>query len=169
MNLRLSKTGLGMCMRYLDRFLWLDMYAHGLPKTAKNSLFWPFGWKHCGTSQSVKIDLSVVDTFWDRFWKVQSPYFPFLNFFQKFGTFCNPNGIPQVCQKNATFLPPYRFGYKKVSKFINLLMQIKYLESMNPGLSKTGLGMSLRLFVMILWSFEVLSSWVEKEWEGHNI
>ena len=46
---------------------------------------------------------------------------------------------------------------------MNLLMQIKYFESIDPGLSKTGLGMSLRLFVMILWSFEVLSSWVEKE------
>ena len=106
---------------------------------------------------SIKNELHIVKTFWDHFWKVQGLLFPILNFFEEFGTFCNLNGIPQFSQKNATFLPSYRFGYKKASKFIILLMQIWYSESMDHKLSKTGLRMFLRPLVMFLWSFEVLA------------
>ena len=52
--------------------------------------FWSLIWKF---QNGLKIDLDVVETFWDQIWKAEISYFPFLRKFLKFGSFCNPNGI----------------------------------------------------------------------------
>ena len=126
-------------------------------------LFW--GNQH-GTNWILKIDLEVAETFWDRFWKAQTPYFPSPNFNFEFGPFRNQNGKPQFQHQKRTFFAIYRFGSKKASKIRDFLEKILFSENMDQGLSKSGLRMCLRPLVMILWSFEGWSKWVKNRGWG---
>jgi len=65
--------------------------------------------------------------------------------------------------KNQFSVAVYRFGCKKASKFVILLMQISKSKSMDLELSKTVLGMFLRPLVTILCLIEVLEIGPKKE------
>ena len=132
----------------------------------KNRDFGLFCEKEWGTNGILKIDLEVAETFWDRFWKAQTPYFPSPNFNFEFGPFRNQNGKSQFQHQKPTFFAIYRFGSKKASKIRDFLEKILFSENMDQGLSKSGLRICLRPLVMILWSYEGWSKWVKNRGGG---
>ena len=134
----------------------LSSFSSNLQLLPKNAIFCQISALACSTSAFIKIDPGVVHTFRDRFWKAKTSYFPILRKFWKFGSFCNPNGIHQIwSQKREDFtaIPFWLQKGMKIEKFVDAII---FLESMDPQLSKTGLGICLRPLVMILWPFEVL-------------
>ena len=88
----------------------------------KNRNFGLFWGNQQGTNWILKIDLEVAETFWDRFWKAQTPYFPSPNFNFEFGPFRNQNGKSQFQHQKPTFFAIYRFGSKKASKIRDFLL-----------------------------------------------
>ena len=91
----------------------------------QNAIFWPNLPKMLDIPMVIKIDPEVVNIFRDRFWKAETPYFPFLFFFffANLGIFATRTVYIKFGCPNATFLVLYRFGYKKASKSRNLSMQ----------------------------------------------
>ena len=75
MGPKLSKNDFGMFIRCLDRFLWLDEASFGFSNFGQKWHFLHFFPNHGETSGSIKIDLGVVKTFPERFWKTQNLYF----------------------------------------------------------------------------------------------
>ena len=96
MHPKLSKTDPGMSLRCLNVFLCSFEFTFKTINCAILSKKWHFWVLTTRAAWIIKIDSKVVRTFWDRFWKVQTAYFTFLNIFQFFMHFCNPNGILQV-------------------------------------------------------------------------
>ena len=136
--------------------IWWMLVIFG--KNRDFGLFWGNAY---WTNGVLKIDLEVAETFWDRFWKAQTPYFRSPNFNFEFGPFRNQNGKPQFQHQKPTFFAIYRFGSKKASKIRDFVEKILFSENMDQGLSKSGLRMCLRPLVMILWYFEGWSKWVK--------
>ena len=75
MSPKLSKNDLGMFIRCLDRFLWLEEASFVFSNFGQKLHFLPFFPNHGETSGVIKIDLGVVKTFRERFWKAQNVYF----------------------------------------------------------------------------------------------
>ena len=111
----------------------------------------------------LKIDLEVVETFWDRFWKAQMPLCRSPTFIFEFRSFRNLNGILKSHPKFSWIFNVYRSGSKYVSKTKNLLMQLILFESMDCQLSKTVPIIAPRLLDQILWQIEVQSKRPKKE------
>ena len=63
---KLSKTGLGMCIRRLDQFLWPFEFSSKTQKShflAKNGVFGTFWVLTTWTTGTLKFDPDVVETF----------------------------------------------------------------------------------------------------------
>ena len=116
MGSKLSKTVLGMSVGGLERILRHSPCWSEIVKNHKKSWFFAFFAKPLdhvlhhifGSKRFKNIWGSVLESLWS--------VLSISKFFQKFGTFCNPNGILQFHHKNPTFFPLYRSGYKKASK-----------------------------------------------------
>ena len=98
----------------------------------KIASFCDFFQNQSDTYLTLKIDLNIVKTFWDRFWNAQDPYFPFLILFLKFGTFCNPNGIHVFSPQKPDNFYDVPFWLQKGIKNENFVDAILILEKYGP-------------------------------------
>ena len=92
-----------------------------LRKTAFSIIFkqfWALTWK---LQNGLKIDLDIVETFWDQIWKAEIMYFPFLIKFLKLGSFCNQNGILGFFGQKVTFFSNIPFWFQKGINFCNFV------------------------------------------------
>ena len=103
--------------------IWWMLVIFG--KNRDFGLFWGNAY---WTNGILKIDLEVAETFWDRFWKAQTPHFPSPNFNFEFGPFRNQNGKPQFQHPKPTFFAIYRFGSKKASKIRDFVEKFCFLK-----------------------------------------
>ena len=134
----------------------LSSISSNLQFLPKNAIFCQILALACSTSTFIKIESGVVHTFRDRFWKAKTSYFLFLTKFWKFEYFCNPNGIHQIWSQKRDYFTAIPFWLQKGMKIEKFVDAIIFLKSMDPQLSKTGLGICLRPLVMILWPSEDL-------------
>ena len=120
----------------------------------KNHNFGEFCEKEYEPYGILKIDLEVPETFWDRFWKAQMPFYRSPTFIFELRYFCNPNGKCEFQHQKPTFFGIYRSGFKRASKIRDFVDAISFSENMDQELFKSGLRMCLRPLVMILWSYQ---------------
>ena len=99
-----------------------------MTKLTKIADFCDFFKNQSDTYMTLKIDLNIVKTFWDRFWNAQGPYFPFLILFLKFSTFCNPNGIHVFSTEESDIVFDIPFWFQKGIKNGNLVVAILMFE-----------------------------------------
>ena len=99
--------------------IWWTLVIFG--KNRDFGLFWG---NQLGTNGILKIDLEVVETFWDRFWKGLIVYFKFLTKNLNFERFCNPNGIHQIYRPKRNmdwYLPFWVLKSVKIEKFVDAI------------------------------------------------
>ena len=101
--------------------------------------------------RTIKTQLEVVETFWDRFWKAYGPYFLHIIFASIklwiLMSFCNQNGLGVKISRFSVKLEEYRSGCKKCQ----ILRKNLELERPSFELSKNGLRMFSRHFVHFLY------------------